>query len=183
MDKHRAEDCGKGMPATADSAGMQRNVDARRDRSISRQDMTIADPEMTISRSAISLMMVTATSEGVGFAVSWHSMIASCRSLIMSCRSLASPRHSYTLSRRSLPVAVRSLLSSATAVWIETTGVVVIVVRHLGGVWAGLAGVVHVALNRINCEENQENTLVNEFLLLNLHAINFKKQYVIICCR
>lgn len=169
MDKHRAEDCGKGTPATADSAGMLYNADARRDRSISRQDMTIADCEMTVSRSAISLMMVTATSEGVGFAVS-------CCSLIMSRRSL-------TLSRCSPPVSVRSLLPSTTAVWIETTVVVVIVVRPLGGVWAGLAGVVHVALNRINCEENQEKTLVNEFLLLNLHAINFKKQYVIICCR
>lgn len=61
MDKHRAEDCGKGTPATADSAGMLYNVDARRDRSISRQDMTIADCEMTVSRSAISLMMVTET--------------------------------------------------------------------------------------------------------------------------
>ena len=117
MDKHRAEDCGKGTPATADSAGMQRNVDARRDRSISWQDMTIADCEMTISRSAISLMMVSTTSDGVGFAVS-------CRSLIMS-------RHSLTLSRCSPPVPVRSLLPSATVVWIETAGVVVIVVRHL----------------------------------------------------
>lgn len=159
MDRHRAEDCGKGMPATADSAGMQRNVDARRDRSISRQDMTIADCEMTVSRSAISLMMVTATSDDVGFAVSWrsliascHSLIASCRSLIASRRSLTSPRHSYTLSRRSLPVPVRSLLPSATAVWIETTGVVVIVVRHLGGVRAGLTGVALSALNTINCD-------------------------------
>lgn len=145
MDKHRAEDCGKGMPATADSAGMQSNVDARRDRSISRQDMTIADPEMTISRSAISLMMVTATSEGVGFVVSWHSLIASCRSLPSLCRS-------YTLPRRSLPVPVRSLLPSATAVWIETTGVVVIVVKYLGGVRAGLTGVALSALNTINCD-------------------------------
>lgn len=159
MDRHRAEDCGKGMPATADSAGMQRNVDARRDRSISRQDMTIADPEMTISRSAISLVMVTATSEGVGFAVSWHSLIAawhslivSCRSLIMSWHSQTSPRRSYTLPRRSLPVPSRSLLPSATAVWIETTGVVVIVVRHLGGVRAGLTGVALSALNTINCD-------------------------------
>lgn len=152
MDKHRAEDCGKGTPATADSAGMLYNVDTRRDRSISRQDMTIADCEMTVSRSAISLVMVTATSEGVGFAVSWHSLIAAWHSLIVSCRSLASPRHSYTLSRRSLPVAVRSLLSSATAVWIETTGVVVIVVRHLGGVRAGLTGVALSALNTINCD-------------------------------
>lgn len=169
MDKHRTEDCGKGTPATADSAGMLYNVDARRDRSISRQDMTIADCEMTVSRSAISLMMVTATLEGVGFAVP-------CCSLVMSCCSL-------TLSRRSPPVSVRSLLPSTAAVWIETTVVVVIVMMPLGGVWAGLAGVVHVALNRINCEENQENTLVNEFLLLNLHAINFKNTYVIICCR
>lgn len=166
MDRHRAGDCGKGMPATADSAGMQYNVDARRDRSISRQDMTIADCEMTVSRSAISLMMGTATSESVGFAVSWHSLIAawhslivscrslivSCRSLIMSCRSQASPRRSYTLSRRSLPVPVRSLLPSATAVWIETAGVVVIVVRHLGGVRAGLTGVALSALNTINCD-------------------------------
>lgn len=159
MDKHRAEDCGKGTPATADSAGMLYNVDAWRDRSISRQDMTIADPEMTISRSAISLVMVTATSEGVGFAVSWHSLIAawhslivSCRSLIMSWHSQTSPRRSYTLSRRSLPVAVRSLLPSATAVRIETTGVVVIVVRHLGGVRAGLTGVALSALNTINCD-------------------------------
>lgn len=159
MDKHRAEDCGKGMPATADSAGMQPNVDARRDRSISRQDMTIADPEMTISRSAISLVMVTATSEGVGFAVSWHSLIASRRSLIMPRRSLimswhsqTSPRRSYTLPRRSLPVPSRSLLPSATAVRIETTGVVVIVVRHLGGVRAGLTGVALSALNTINCD-------------------------------
>ena len=152
MDKHRAEDCGKGRPATADSARMLYNVDARRDRSISRQDMTIADPEMTISRSAISLMMVTATSEGVGFVVSWHSLIAAWHSLIVSCRSLASPRHSYTLSRRSLPVPLRSLLSSATVVWIETTGVVVIVVRHLGGVRAGLMGVALSALNTINCD-------------------------------
>ena len=152
MDKHRAEDCGKGTPATADSAGMLYNVDAWRDRSISRQDMTIADPEMTISRSAISLMMVTATSEGVGFAVSWHSLIAAWHSLIVSCRSLASPRHSYTLSRRSLSVAVRSLLPSATAVRIETTVVVVIVVRHLGGVRAGLTGVALSALNTINCD-------------------------------
>lgn len=169
MDKHRAEDCGKGTPATADSARMLYNVDARHDRSISRQDMTIADCEMTVSRSAISLMMVTATSEGVGFVVS-------CCSLIMSRRSL-------TLSRCSPPVSVRSLLLSTTAVWIETTVVAVIVMMPLGGVWAGLAGVVHVALNRINCEENRENTLVNEFLLLNLHAINFKNTYVIICCR
>lgn len=159
MDRHRAEDCGKGTPATADSAGMQRNVDARRDRSISWQDMTIADCEMTISRSAISLMMVTATSEGVDFVVSWHSMIAawrsliaSRRSLIMSCRSLPSLCRSYTLSRRSLPVPVRSLLPSATAVRIETTGVVVIVVRHLGGVRAGLTGVALSALNTINCD-------------------------------
>lgn len=162
MDKHRAEGCGKGTPATADSAGMLYNVDARRDRSISRQDMTIADCEMTVSRSAISLMMVTATSEGVGFAVS-------CSSLIMS--------------RRSLPVSVRSLLPSTTAVWIETTVVVVIVVRHLGCVRAGLMGVALSALNTINCDRNRENTLVNEFLLLNLHAINFKNTYVIICCR
>lgn len=147
------------MPATADSAGMQPNVDARRDRSISRQDMTIADPEMTISRSAISLMMVTATSEGVGSAVSWHSLIVprrvlimSCRSLIMSWHSQTSPRRSYTLPRRSLPVPSRSLLPSATAVRIETTGVVVIVVRHLGGVRAGLTGVALSALNTINCD-------------------------------
>ena len=152
MDRYRAEDCGKGMPATADSAGMQRNVDARRDRSISRQDMMIADHEMTISRSAISLVMVTATSEGVGFAVSWHSLVASCRSQIMSCRSLILSCCSLTLPRRSLPVPVRSLLSSATAVWIETTGVVVIVVRHLGGVRAGLTGVALSALNTINCD-------------------------------
>lgn len=152
MEKHRAEDCGKGTPATADSAGMQPNVDARRDRSISRQDMTIADPEMTISRSAISLVMVTATSEGVGSAVSWHSLIVPRRFLIMSCRSLPSFFRSYTLSRCSLPVAVRSLLPSATAVWIETTGVVVIVVRHLGGVRAGLTGVALSALNTINCD-------------------------------
>lgn len=159
MDKHRAEECGKGTPATADSAGMQYNVDERCDRSISRQDMTIADCEMTVSRSAISLMMVTATSEGVGFAVSWHSLIVSrsfltlsCRSLIASCRSQTSPCRSLTLSRRSLPVPVRSLLSSATAVWIETTGVVVIVVRHLGGVRAGLTGVALSALNTINCD-------------------------------
>ena len=117
MDKHRAEDCGKGTPATADSAGMQYNVDARRDRSISRQEMTIADCEMTVSRSAISLMMVTATSEGVGFAVFCSSLIMSRRSLSLSCRSP--------------PVSVRSLLPSTTAVWIETTVVVVIVVRHL----------------------------------------------------
>lgn len=162
MDKHQAEGSGKGTPATADSAGMLYNVDARRDRSISRQDMTIADCEMTVSRSAISLMMVTATSEGVGFAVS-------CCSLIMS--------------RRSPPVSVRSLLPSTTAVWIETTVVVVIVVRHLRCVSAGLMGVALSALNTINCEENRENTLVNEFLLLNLHAINFKNTYVIICCR
>lgn len=124
MDKHRAEDCGKGTPATADSAGMLYNVDARHDRSISRQDMTIADCEMTVSRSAISLMMVTAISEGVGFAVS----------------------------RCSPPVSVRSLLPSTTAVWIETTVVVVIVVRHLGGVSAGLMGVALSALNTINCD-------------------------------
>ena len=131
MDKHRAEGCGKGTPSTADSAGMLYNVDARRDRSISRQDMTIADCEMTVSRSAISLVMVTATSEGVGFAVS-------CCSLIMS--------------RRFLPVSVRSLLPSTTAVWIETTVVVVIVVRHLGCVRAGLMGVALSALNTINCD-------------------------------
>lgn len=138
MDKHRAEDCGKGTPATADSAGMLYNVDARRDRSISRQDMTIADCEITVSRSAISLMMVTAISEGVGFAVSCCSLIMSCCSLIMSC---CSP-----------PVSVRSLLPSTTAVWIETTIVVVIVVRHLGGVRAGLMGVALSALNTINCD-------------------------------
>lgn len=159
MDKHRAEGSGKGTPATADSAGMLYNVDARRDRSISRQDMTIADPEMTISRSAISLVMVTATSEGVGFAVSCCSLIMSRRSLIMPRRSLimswhsqTSPRRSYTLPRRSLPVPSRSLLPSTTAVWIETTGVVVIVVRHLGGVRAGLMGVALSALNTINCD-------------------------------
>lgn len=152
MDKHRAEDCGKGMPATADSAGMLYNVDARRDRSISRQDMTIADCEMTVSRSAISLMMVTATSEGVGFAVSCRSLIASRRSLPVSVRSQTSPCRSYTLSRCSQPVSVRSLLPSVTAVWIETTGVVVIVVRHLGGVRAGLTGVALSALNTINCD-------------------------------
>lgn len=152
MYKHRAEDCGKGTPATVDSAGMLYNVDARRDRSISRQDMTIADCEMTVSRSAISLVMVTATSEGVGFVVSLHSMIVAWRSLIMSCRSQTSPCRSYTLSRRSLPVPVRSLLPSATAVWIETTVVVVIVVRHLGGVRAGLTGVALSALNTINCD-------------------------------
>lgn len=152
MDKHRAEGSGKGTPATADSAGMLYNVDALRDRSISRQDMTIADCEMTVSRSAISLMMVTATSEGVGFAVS-------CRSLIMSRRSLTLSRCSLTLSRRSLilsccspPVSVRSLLPSTTAVWIETTVVVVIVVRHLGCVRAGLMGVALSALNTINCD-------------------------------
>lgn len=82
-----------------------------------------------------------------------------------------------------LIVLQRSLPPLAATVWPEMAGVAVIVMMPLGGVWAGLAGVVHVALNRINCEENQENTLVNEFLLLNLHAINFKKQYVIICCR
>ena len=131
MDKHRAADCGKGTPSTADSARMLYNVDARRDRSISRQDMTIADCEMTVSRSAISLMMVTATSEGVGFAVS-------CSSLIMS--------------RRFLPVSVHSMLPSTTAVWIETTVVVVIVVRHLGCVRAGLMGVALSALNTINCD-------------------------------
>lgn len=159
MDKHRAEDCGKGTPATADSAGMLYNVDARRDRSISRQDMTIADCEMTVSRSAISLMMATARSEGVGSAVSWLSLIASCRSLIMSCRSLimscrslTSPRRSLIMSRCSPPVSVRSLLPSTTAVWIETTVVVVIVVRHLGGVRAGLMGVALSALNTINCD-------------------------------
>lgn len=65
--------------------------------------MTIADPEMTISRSAISLMMVTAILYGVGLIV--H--------------------------RRSRIVPQRSLLPSTTAVWIETTVVVVIVVRHL----------------------------------------------------
>ena len=86
--------------------------------------MTIADCEMTVSRSAISLMMVTAISEGVGFAVS----------------------------RCSPPVSVRSLLPSTTAVWIETTVVVVIVVRHLGGVSAGLMGVALSALNTINCD-------------------------------
>lgn len=138
MDKHRAEDCGKGTPATADSARMLYNVDARRDRSISRQEMTIADCEMTVSRSAISLMMVTATSEGGGFAVS-------CCSLIMS-------RCSLTLSCCSPPVSVRSLLPSTTAVWIETTIVVVIVVRHLGCVRAGLMGVALSALNTINCD-------------------------------
>lgn len=152
MDKHRAEDCGKGTPATADSARMLYNVDARRDRSISRQEMTIADSEMTVSRSAICLMMVTATSEGVGFVVSWLSLIASCRSLIMSCRSQTSPCRSYTLSRCSQPVPVRSQLPSATAVWIETTVVVVIVVRYLGGVRAGLMGVALSALNTINCD-------------------------------
>ena len=152
MDKHRAEDCGKGTPATADSAGMQYNVDARRDRSISRQDMTIADCEMTVSRSAISLMMVTATSEGVGFAVSCSSLIMSRCSLTLSCCSLIMSRRSMTLSRCFPPVSVRSLLPSATAVWIETTGVVVIVVRHLGGVRAGLTGVALSALNTINCD-------------------------------
>ena len=155
MDKHRAEDCGKGTPATADSARMLYNVDARRDRSISRQEMVIANLDTTISRFAISLMVVAATLYGVGLIV--H--------------------------RRSRIVLQRSLPPLAATVWPEMAGVAVIVMMPLGGVWAGLAGVVHVALNRINCEENQENTLVNEFLLLNLHAINFKKQYVIICCR
>lgn len=148
MDKHRAEDCGKGTPATADSAGMLYNVDAWRDRSISRQEMVIANLDTKISRFAISLMVVAATLYGVG-----------------------------------LIVLQRSLPPLAATVWPEMAGVAVIVMMPLGGVWAGLAGVVHVALNRINCEENQENTLVNEFLLLNLHGINFKKQYVIICCR
>lgn len=148
MDKHRAEDCGKGTPSTADSAGMLYNVDARHDRSISRQEMVIANLDTKISRFAISLMVVAATLYGVG-----------------------------------LIVLQRSLPPLAATVWSEMAGVAVIVMMPLGGVWAGLAGVVHVALNRINCEENQENTLVNEFLLLNLHAINFKKQYVIICCR
>ena len=152
MDKHRAEDCGKGTPATADSAGMLNNVDARRDRSISRQDMTIADCEMTVSRSAISLMMVTATSEGVGFAVSCCSLIMSRRSLTLSRCSPPLSRCSLTLSRCSPPVSVRSLLPSTTAVWIETTVVVVIVVRHLGGVRAGLMGVALSALNTINCD-------------------------------
>ena len=155
MDKHWAEDCGKGTPATADSAGMLYNVDARRDRSISRQEMVIANLDTTISRFAINLMVVAATLYGVGLIV--H--------------------------RRSRIVLQRSLPPLAATVWPEMAGVAVIVMMPLGGVWAGLAGVVHVALNRINCEENQENTLVNEFLLLNLHAINFKKQYVIICCR
>ena len=100
--------------------------------------MVIANLDMMISRFAISLMMVTATSEGVGFAVS------RC-SLIMSRRSLS-------LSRRFLPVSVRSLLPSTTAVWIETTVVVVIVVRHLGCVRAGLMGVALSALNTINCD-------------------------------
>lgn len=152
MDKHRAEDCGKGTPATADSAGMLYNVDSRRDRSISRQDMTIADCEMTVSRSAISLMMVKATSEGVGFAVSCCSLIMSRHSLTLSRCSLTSPCCSYTLSRCSPPVPVRSLLPSTTAVWIETTVVVVIVVRHLGCVRAGLMGVALSALNTINCD-------------------------------
>lgn len=155
MDKHRAEGSGKGTPSTADSAGMLYNVDARRDRSISRQDMTIANLDTTISRSAISLMMVAATLYGVGLIV--H--------------------------RRSRIVPQRSLPPLAATVWPEMAGMAVIVMMPLGGVWVGLAGVVHVALNRINCEENQENTLVNEFLLLNLHAINFKNTYVIICCR
>lgn len=155
MDKHWAEDCGKGTPATVDSAGMLYNVDARRDRSISRQEMVIANLDTTISRSAISLMMVAATLYGVGLIV--H--------------------------RRSRIVLQRSPPPLAATVWAEMAGVAVIVMMPLGGVWAGLAGVVHVALNRINCEENQENTLVNEFLLLNLHAINFKNTYVIICCR
>ena len=155
MDKHRAEDCGKGTPATVDSAGMLYNVDARRDRSISRHEMVIANLDTTISRFAISLMMVAAILYGVGLIV--H--------------------------RRSRIVLQRSLPPLAATVWPEMAGVAVIVMMPLGGVWAGLAGVVHVALNRINCEENQENTLVNEFLLLNLHALNFKKQYVIICCR
>lgn len=152
MDKHRAENCGKGTPATADSAGMQPNVDARRDRSISRQDMTIADCEMTVSRSAISLMMVTAISEGVGFAVPCCSLIMSRCSLTLSRRSMTLSRCSLTLSRCSPPVSVRSLLPSTTAVWIETTVVVVIVVRHLGGVRAGLMGVALSALNTINCD-------------------------------
>lgn len=152
MDKHRAEGCGKGTPATADSAGMLYNVDARRDRSISRQDMTIADCEMTVSRSAISLVMVTATSEGVGFAVSCCSLIMSRRSLTLSRCSMTLSRCSLTLSRCSPPVSVRSLLPSTTAVWIETTVVVVIVVRHLGGVRAGLMGVALSALNTINCD-------------------------------
>lgn len=152
MDKHRAEDCGKGTPATADSARMLYNVDARRDRSISRQDMTIADCEMTVSRSAISLMMVTATSEGVGFAVSCCSLIMSRCSLTLSRRSMTLSRCPLTLSRCSPPVPVRSLLPSTTAVWIETTAVVVIVVRHLGGVRAGLMGVALSALNTINCD-------------------------------
>lgn len=152
MDKHRAEDCGKGTPATADSVGMLYNMDARHDRSISRQDMTIADCEMTVSRSAISLMMVTATSEGVGFAVSCCSLIMSRCSLTLSRCSQTLSHCSQTLSRRSPPVSVRSLLPSATAVWIETTVVVVIVVRHLGGVRAGLMGVALSALNTINCD-------------------------------
>ena len=117
--------------------------------------MVIASLDTTISRFAISLMVVAATLYGVGLIV--H--------------------------RRSRIVLQRSLPPLAATVWPEMAGVAVIVMIPLGGVWAGLAGVVHVALNRINCEENQENTLVNEFLLLNLHAINFKKQYVIICCR
>lgn len=117
--------------------------------------MVIANLDTKISRFAISLMVVAATLYGVGLIV--H--------------------------RRSRIVLQRSLPPLAATVWPEMEGVVAIVMMPLGGVGAGLAGVVLAALNRINCEENQENTLVNEFLLLNLHAINFKNTYVIICCR
>lgn len=106
MDKHRAENCGKGMPVTADSAGMQSNVDARRDRSISRQEMVIANLDTTISRFAISLMVVAATLYGVGLI-----------------------EH-----RRSRIVPQRSLPPLAATVWPEMAGMAVIVMMPLGGV-------------------------------------------------
>lgn len=68
--------------------------------------MTIADPEMTISRSAISLMMLTAILYGVGLIV--H--------------------------RRSRIVPQRSLPPLAATVWPEMAGMAVIVMMPLGGV-------------------------------------------------
>ena len=117
--------------------------------------MVIANLDTMISRFAISKMVVTATLHGVGLIV--H--------------------------RRSRIVLQRSLPPLAAMVWPEMEGVAAIVMIPLGGVRAGPKGVALSALNTINCEENQENTHVNEFLLLNLHAINFKNTYVIICCR
>ena len=120
--------------------------------------MTIADCEMTVSRSAISLVMVDEchsagvlgeTGRGITELYDLRGQVDILTGTLG--KAFGGAVGGFTTGR-SLPVSVRSLLPSTTAVWIETTVVVVIVVRHLGGVRAGLMGVALSALNTINCD-------------------------------